>query len=165
MAKDGTSRGGARIGAGRKPKSAKISDTPKPRARKVPPVKDFIEWLKSPQCCEVKLCAAEIYAEMMEWLEKIGCEKSVSRQLVEQYAMSAGRWRQCEEMISQYGFISEHPTTGAPCASPYVAMAQNYMKQTNQIWYQIYQAVEKSVAALGNDDDPMEKLLKMQGAG
>lgn len=46
--------------------------------------------------------------------------------------------------ISEYGFLAKHPTTGNAIASPYVSMSQMYMKQVNQIWYQIYQIVKET---------------------
>ena len=71
MAKDGTARGGARVGAGRKPKaladkiaqgaSADVLDLPKPADMEgvtVPPVKDF---LKAAQKSGVDLCAEEVF--------------------------------------------------------------------------------------------------------
>ena len=63
----------------------------------------------------------------------------------EQYAVSVSRWIQCEECISEYGFLAKHPTTGNAIASPYVSMSQQYMKQVNQIWYQIYQVVKEKL--------------------
>ena len=88
-------------------------------------------------------------------------------QLVEQYAVSVSRWIQCEECISEYGFLAKHPTTGNAIASPYVSMSQQYMKQVNQIWYQIYQVVKEncSVEWQGStpQDDVMERLLRARG--
>lgn len=82
--------------------------------------------------------------------------------MVEQYAMSVSRLMQCEEAISEYGFLSKHPTTGAACASPFVAMAQNYQKQVNTIWYQIFQVVRENCSTDFDPDeaDPMEMLLR-----
>jgi hypothetical protein len=84
----------------------------------------------------------------------------VSTQLVEQYAMSVSRWIQCEECISEFGFLAKHPTTGNAIASPYVSMSQQYMKQVNQVWYQIVKencSVEWQGAT--PQDDVMERLL------
>jgi len=43
-------------------------------------------------------------------------------------------------------------------------MAQNYMKQTNQIWFQIYQVVKENCSTEYSgptpQDDMMERLLK-----
>ena len=174
MAKDGTSRGGARVGAGRKPKAladkvkdgqaASIIELPTPSTftgEDVPPVK---EYLKSKQKTGKDLCAAEVYENTWNWLKERGCERLVTVQLVEQYAMSVSRWIQCEECISEFGFLAKHPTTGNAIASPYVAMSQQYMKQSNQIWYQIFQVVKEncSVEFSGAtaQDDVMERLLR-----
>lgn len=173
MAKDGTSRGGARIGSGRKSKALtekihdgqaatviEFADTAQFNGEDMPPVKDY---LKARQKIG-SLCAEEIYEETWKWLKERGCAGVVNVQLVEQYAMSVSRWIQCEECISEYGFLAKHPTTGAACASPYVAMAQQYMKQTNQIWYQIFSVVKEqcSVEFQGAtpQDDVMERLLR-----
>ena len=172
VAKDGTNRGGARPGAGRKPKALteKISEGKtaevlmEPAALEgveVPPVKEF---LKSPQKSGRELVAAEVYNETFVWLKARGRERLVTVQMVEQYAMSVSRWIQCEEIVSSTGFLAKHPTTGAAIASPYVAMSQSYMKQTNYCWMQIYQIVREncSVEFSGNtpQDDVMERLLR-----
>lgn len=171
MAKDGTNRGGARPGAGRKPKALmeKISEGKTAAVMlvpvelegvDVPPVKDF---LKSPQKSGRELVAEEVYDETYAWLKARGCEKLVTVQMVEQYAMSVSRWIQCEEIVSSTGFLAKHPTTGAAIASPYVSMSQAYMKQSNYCWMQIYQIVKEncSVEFQGNtpQDDVMERLL------
>ena len=173
MAKDGTARGGARMGAGRKTKALaeKISegqaatvmeftDTAQFQGEDIPPIKDY---LKARQKVG-SLCAEEVYNETWKWLKERGCAAIVNVQLVEQYAMSISRWIQCEECISEYGFLAKHPTTGAACASPYVAMAQQYMKQTNQIWYQIFQVVKENCSVdfqgATPQDDVMERLLR-----
>ena len=63
--------------------------------------------------------------------------------------MSEARWAQWEEAISEYGMLAKHPTTKNAIASPYVSMSQQYMKQVNQIWYQIFQIVKENYAELG----------------
>ena len=88
---------------------------------------------------------------------------------MEQYALSVARWIQCEECISEFGLLAQHPTTGNAIASPYVSMAQNYMKQTNQTWFQIYQVVKENCSVEFSDsslqDDIMERLLKSKKGG
>ncbi|MBR5990446.1 MAG: P27 family phage terminase small subunit [Bacilli bacterium] len=175
MAKDGTSRGGARPNTGPKGKTkaqkileGRIDSTatllPEPaeiEGVEVPPVK---EYLKAKQKNGKDLCAEEVYKTTYLWLKKRGCEKLVSTQLLEQYAMSVSRWVQCEEAISEFGFLAKHPTTGNAMQSPYVAMSQNYMKQVNQVWFQIYQIVKDNCSTdLGGSnpqDDMMERLLR-----
>ena len=140
MAKDGTNRGGARPGAGRprkalaekiaEGKTAEVMMQPANiESAETPPVRNFMKEL---QRDGTKLLADDVYTETYQWLKERSCEKIVSRQLVEQYAMSISRWIHCEQIVTKYGYISKHPTTGAAIASPYVAMSQNYMKQANQ---------------------------------
>lgn len=174
MAKDGTARGGIRIGSGKKPTSRKktnilsaniqdINDLPNPEeivGIDVPPIKQF---LTAKQKNGKDLLAEDVYKQTYSWLKKRGCEKLVSTQLVEQYAMSVARWVQTEDAISEYGMLAKHPTTGNAIASPYVQMAQAYMKQINATWYQIYVIVKDNgnadVEELDEQDVMMEKLL------
>lgn len=143
-------------------KVANDDDVPDLEGVDVPPVD---EYLRQEQKCGRSLKADFILDQTMLWLREIKCEYIVSRQLVEQYAMSVARWIQTEEMISQYGFLAKHPTTGAAIASPYVKMSQDYMKQVNSTWYQIYQIVRENVGdcLADNSDDPMERLLRLRG--
>ena len=82
--------------------------------------------------------------------------------MIRQYAMSVSRWVQCEEAVSNYGFLAKHPTTGQAIASPYVAMGQNFIKQAYQQWNAIYQIVREHCTVDYDDvqDDPMERLLR-----
>lgn len=100
MAKDGTKRGGARVGAGRKPKALaeKIAEGKRAEvlmkpaeldSAEIPPVKEF---MKTMQRDGTELCAKEVYSETYEWLKSCGCDKLINVQLVEQYAMSVSRW-------------------------------------------------------------------------
>lgn len=127
----------------------------------MPPVKDY---LKAKQKNGKDLEAAEIFEETWKWLMEHGCENLVNTQLIEQYAMSVSRWIQCEECISEYGFLARHPTTGNAIASPYVSMSRDYMKQSSQLWFQIFQVVKENNATTyqGNtpQDDVMERLLR-----
>ena len=174
MEKDGTMRGGPRPGTGPKLKALvdKINngkaDTamglPAPaeiEGANVPPVK---EYLKASQKNGKDLCAEEVYRDTWNWLKARGCEMLVNNQLIEQYAMSVSRWIQCEEAISEFGFLAKHPTTGNAIASPYVAMSQTYMKQVNQVWYQIYQIVKENCTedytGPNPETDVMERLLR-----
>lgn len=183
MAKDGTNRGnkpGNYTGAGRKPKpladkisegktGMKIIDLPEAATMEgfdMPPPKEF---MLAKQKGGADLCADEVYRETWQWLAERGCEKIISPQLVEQYAMSVSRWIQCENAISSYGFLGKHPTTGAPIASPFVQMGQQYMKQTNQLWFAIFTVVKEncttSYEGANPQDDVMERLLRTRRGG
>ncbi|MBQ6944439.1 MAG: terminase [Ruminococcus sp.] len=179
MAKDGTNRGGARPGAGRKPKALKEKlDTGNPGGRKltridIPENIDGVdmpkpgEYLSGLQRDGKPLGADEIYNKVCRWLTKLGCEKLINPTLVEQYAMSVARWVQCEEAISRLGLLGKHATTGSPCQSPFVHMSQNYMKQSNVLWATIQQIVKEncSVEVTGSnpENDMMEMLLRNRG--
>jgi hypothetical protein len=88
----------------------------------------------------------------------------VNNQLIEQYAMSVARWIQCEEAISEFGYLAKHPTTGNAIASPYVSMSRDYKKQVNADWFQIYQIVRENCSVeydgASPQDDLMERLLR-----
>ncbi len=170
MAKDGTSRGGPRVGSGRKPKAlsekinqgsgASVLSFPEPAELKgedTPPVKEF---LKAAQKSGVDLCAEDVFTSTYLWLKERGCERFVNLQLIEQYAMSVSRWVQCETMISEYGFLGKHPTTGAAITSPYVTMSQTYLKQVNQCWFQIYQIVKDNCSVEYGGSSPHDNLME-----
>ena len=172
MAKDGTMRGGARVGAGKKPKALhqKINEgsadgaliLPQPaelEGADVPPVK---EYLKAAQKNGKELLAEEVFNETYLWLKKFGCAELVNTQLINQYAMAVARQIQCEEALSEYGFLAKHPTTGNAISSPYVSMLIQFTKQANQAWMQIYQIVKENCAVdfgASPHDDMMERLL------
>lgn len=105
----------------------------------IPEIKDY---LTDPQRDGSELCAADVFTETMDYLKSCGCENAVSKQIVEQYAMSVARWTHIERLISKYGYIAKHPTTGEPMQSPYVVMAQTYMRQVIAIRSEINLAVK-----------------------
>jgi len=178
MAKDGTNRGGARIGAGakKKPLAGRIAEG-NPGKRELTVI-DFTDstvdlegqpmpkpskMLSAKQKNGKKLVAADVYKKTWNWLHERGCAALVSPELLERYAMSVARWIQCEEAITEFGFLAKHPTTGNAIQSPYVAMSQNFMSQTNRLWMEIYQIVRENCATEYNgatpQDDVMERLL------
>ncbi len=171
MAKDGTNRGGARPGAGRKPKSvaekikagqvaSKLSTPAELKGVDMPPIKDF---LTEEQRDGTELCAKEVYENTYRWLVQMKCESFVSQQLLEQYSMTVARYVQCESAVSKLGMIAKHPTTGAPIASPYVKMAQDYSRQVTIISNEINQIVKDNAEreTVNNPtEDVMEVLLR-----
>lgn len=183
LAKDGTNRGGARIGAGakKKPLADKIAEG-NPSGRKLT-VMEFqdtadLKGLEMPEPNKMleavqkdgkTLVASEIYKSTWTWLNERGCAALVSPQLLERYAMSVARWIQCEEAVTEYGFLAKHPTTGNAIQSPYVAMGQNYMNQTNRLWMEIFQIVKENCtgeySGANPQDDVMERLLNARKGG
>lgn len=173
MAKDGTQRGGLRIGAGKKPKrleekilegkaepvEATVPLVTSASHKKMPQLKKF---MTAEQKNGEQLQTKKIYSEMWTWLAARGCENLVDNQLLEQYSMAVARWQQCEDYISHYGLLGEHPTTGGEMVSVYVKMAQDWQKQINQLRYQIYAAVRDNATGVTASDqnDLMEGLLR-----
>lgn len=171
MSKDGTMRGGARAGAGRKPKSLqeKILDGQVANFRvdtnfnetfEPAPPKDY---LLAEQKGGGALCSELVYKETYQWLKSVGCEKVVTKQLVEDYSLAVARKIQCEEILSKFGLLAKHPTTGEPTTSPFVKMGNDYAKQATQFWCQIY-AIVKENSAKGQllmlQSETMDNLLR-----
>lgn len=169
--------GGVRVGSGRKrkPLADKIaegnlsgrkltvmefSDTADLQGQTMPEPNKMLEAVQKDG---KTLVASEIFKSTWQWLNERGCAIIVSPQLLERYAMSVARWIQCEEAVSEYGFLAKHPTTGAAIASPYVSMSQNFMSQTNRLWLEIFQIVKENCTGEYKDanpqDDVMERLL------
>ena len=121
------------------------------------------EYLSARQKGGEEIVAAEIYRSTWNWLKKYRCEHLVTQQSLEQFSMAAARWIQCEQAISQFGFLAKHPTTGAAIASPYVAIAREYSKHANALWNQIYAVVRDNssmdIRGANPQDDVMERLL------
>lgn len=177
LAKDGTNRGGFRRGCGQKKKSltdkiiegnpgkrkltvVEFKNTPNLTGQAMPQPRSL---LSATQKDGKVLIAEEIYEMTWNWLAERGCVQYVIPQLIEQYAMSVARWIQCEEAVTEYGFLAKHPTTGNAIQSPYVAMSQNFMSQAHRLWVEIYQVVkENCTTEYGGatpHDDVMERLL------
>ena len=68
----------------------------------MPPVK---EYMKSAQRNGEKFLAEDIYKEVWVWLRKLGCDTLVSPQMIERYSLAYARFIQCQEAISQFGFL------------------------------------------------------------
>ena len=170
MAKDGTMRGGPRPGTGPKKKALadKISEGKAKGALVLEPPDELVgvemplvkDYMKQAQKGGEKLCAEEVYKETWNWLKERGCEKLVIPQLIEQYAMSVARWIAVEVFISDTGYLARHPTTGNAIASPYVSMSRDYMKQVNQIWYQINQTVRENCSVEYGGSSPQDNLME-----
>lgn len=174
MAKDGTVRGGARLGAGRPsaPTYEKILDG-KPASVVVLPTADLdvednlqgedmpkvADYMRDTQHSGYALHAEEIMKETWRWLKKRACDHLITEQQVNMYAMACGRWIQAERALSEYGFLAKHPTTGNPIPSPFVAMSEKFSKQATAAWYQIYSTVERNCLQDYSGPAPHEALM------
>lgn len=183
MAKDGTFRGGRRVRSGEKP-MALVDKIASGREAEIiePPVTEIegdvldapdnlhgetmphpSDYLSARQRNGEPLGAAEIFKETWEWLRARHCEQLVNPRLLESYSEAFARFIQCEQAISTYGLLGKHPTTGGAIASPFVAMSQNFQKQANVLWYEIFDIVKQNCTTSYVDtpqDDMMERLLR-----
>lgn len=205
MARDGTCRGGARVGAGKKKKAlvdklaeggsnhhgaitmldpeslpdfkdacSDIEDAADLPASELceeiqgvemPTVREVQAYLDAKQRDGKNFDAGRIYRKVSGWLKGLNCENLVSNELVEQYSVAYARWKQCEEAVTKYGLCAKHPMRPeAVCQSPFVQMSVLYMKQTSQLWFQIFSVVQANCATdvrgAAPQDDVMEQLLR-----
>ena len=183
MAKDGTHRGGRRIRAGDKPdaladniaggRAANIMEFPMTELDGADladaaglfgaDMPNRSECLSARQRNGKPLGADEIFRETWLWLKERGCERLVNPRLLESYAQAFARFIQCEEAVSQYGLIGKHPTTGGAIASPFVQMGQAFQKQSNLLWYEIFDIVKQNCTTTFSgspQEDRMEQLLR-----
>jgi len=158
-------RGGYRMGAGRKrkPVQEKILEG-NPGRRDI----GILDFENAPDIPEkppeyFSQRAKEIYAATITWLKNIGCTKGILPYNIEEYAFCKARWMECEEKNTQHGLLVKDQN-GKAMPSPFVQMAQSYLKDTNDVWLKIYSVVRESKLKKWEgrqpNDDIMERLLK-----
>lgn len=157
-------RGGARVGAGRKKKPVSQKTLEGNPGRRRLEVLEFDSNAKIPTTPPSYLPdkAKEVYSIVLEWLDKIGCTTAILPYNLEEYAFCKARWLECEEMNTKHGLLIKD-ANGKASPSPFVTMAQNYLKQTNEVWNKIYDVIRESRLkewdSKNPNDDVMEKLL------
>jgi len=157
--------GGRRPGAGRPKKSATQKMLEGNPGKRPIEVVDFagggVE-LPSEPPSYLSAKAKEIYKTVYAWLESVGCTKGILPYNLEEYAFCKARWLECEDMNTKHGLLVKDPN-GKPMPSPFVAMAQQYLKQTNEVWGKIYLVVRETKLSKWDEsnpnDDIMEKIL------
>lgn len=180
MSKEGSNRGGARPGAGRPRKSLtnKIADGNSGRQITVLPtvaelkgedMPEIKEYLTEEQKIGIDLEADVIFNCVYDWLKKWKCEKFVSPEIIEHYALADARHIQAEKLISRTGYLAKHPTTGAPIQSPYVAISHSYRKAANQYLFVIQQIIKENCSeefkGYSDAEDMMADLLNYKRGG
>lgn len=155
MAKDGTRRGGARPGSGRK-KKEKPADVETVLHNVAVTDEDVAA---CPNCHLIKpdSLSARIYVSIFEFAKNHGADQMLPPELVELFSVSYARWCEVEEKISEMGFISAHPTTGLDCKSPLVSVSESYSKQAQNYWYSIWNIVREGEPV--DETDDMEGIL------
>jgi len=168
MAKDGTIRGGARMGAGRKKNSleeqiadgrANLKVIEMPQADK-PPKHKPKKFLPDKTEDGRKSYARVVFKETWAWLEERQIAHLVAPQIIDEYAALLGRFIQCEEELTEAGLIRT-TDKGHIYIDPRVKASLDYAKQANNLWYTIDQKVrEYSIPNSAGGDDKMERLLR-----
>lgn len=123
MAKDGTARGGRRIGSGSKSKSSKK-----------------------------ELETALSYTSIREYLKTNGTLNAVPAEIIEAFDNSVIRYKQAEKILDKEGLTASHPTTGAPIANPMVGVSKTYLQMVYTAWANIWQII-CTAQPCGSDDE------------
>jgi P27 family predicted phage terminase small subunit len=103
--------------------------------------------------------AKEIYTNVYKWLESIDCLKGILPYNLQEYAFCKARWMECEEMNTSHGLLMKDDK-GRPIASPYVQLAQMYLRQTNEVWAKIYVVISESKLSKYPDSNPNDDILE-----
>jgi len=156
-------QGGYRANAGRHKKSAtqkKLEGNPGKRPIEVLDLSSADEIPAEPPAW-LSDKAKEIYTFVRAWLEKIGCLRGILPCHLDEYSHLKANWHKAEEQITATGMIFKEDGKVKP--SPFVALAQGYMKQANDAWAKIYAVVRetklKDWDSANPNDDVMERLL------
>lgn len=153
--------GGYRPNAGRPKKSATekiLNGNPGKRPIEILEFEDESKILKKPANW-LSPKAKEIWKEVYDWLEKIGCTKGILPYNLDEYAHCKSRWLECEEAITNHGFLLKDGS-GKTINNPCIAMAQNYLKQTNDVWAKIYAVVRETKLTEWNDNSPNDDIME-----
>jgi hypothetical protein len=167
MAKDGTLRGGRRVGAGhpRSPLTEKLltGNHGKPITHlKVLPSDEeqkpdgFIMLDGIEGGFEIPT-AESIYTIMRDFLERTGCVDVVPISLVEDFAFLRRSYLECEYMNRKKGRLIDGSR------SPYVAMALDYQKASLQVFNHIWSIVEKNSAEQYEKKNDFLNMLTQRG--
>jgi len=160
--------GGARAGAGRKRKPAELKILEGNRGKRAIEVLTFDD---SPDIPDeppeyFSDLAKKIYKDLLAWLKSIGCTEGILPYNIEEYAFCKARWIECEQKNSTHGLLIKDEK-GKATLSPFVTAAQNYLRDTNEVWAKIYAVIRESKLSRWDDnspnDDVMAKLLKGKG--
>lgn len=153
--------GGYRPNAGRPKKSVTekiINGNPSKRKIEVLEFEDESKVPKKPANW-LSPKAKEIWKEVYEWLEKIGCTKGILPYNLDEYSHCKSRWLECEQAITTHGFILKD-SNGRTINNPCISMAQNYLRQTNDVWLKIYAVVRETKLKEWNDDSPNDDIME-----
>ena len=168
-------RGGARPGAGRprKPLTARLEEGVGVVSHKNPKVLEFPENSKKskkhtlPTFLEMASkegggdlpSATEIYRQTLDWIVSTGCEKYVSKQLIEDFAFTRRSYLESEYMNKKLGRVMQGSKP-----SPYVKHALEYAKQATAFYREIWQIIaQNSTTDFKDSGNAFLEMLKNRG--
>jgi hypothetical protein len=104
--------------------------------------------------------AAAIYEQTLEWVISTGCERFVSKQLIEDFAFTRRSYLECEFMSKKLGRVMQG---GKP--SPYVKASQEYLKLTTALYREIWSIVAQNSTTdfTKNGSNAFLEMLKNRG--
>ena len=162
-------RGGARPGAGRKPKSLvdKLADGN--AGHRPHKVLEFEEKRGKPVCPEYLRQkvnksgnypnAEEIFNQVADWLESTGCVHLIPPDYIAEYALLKVRWMEAEARNDVVGFLGKHPVTQAPISSPIIKAGIEYLKAADVAWQKIWKIVAQNSEKEFRFDSPNENVM------
>lgn len=104
--------------------------------------------------------AKEIYTKVYNWLLSIDCIKGILPYNLEEYAFCKARWMECEEMNTKHGLLVKD-NNGKPMPSPFVGMAQQYLRQTNEVWNKIYMVIREAKLSKWDGTNPNDDIIEV----
>lgn len=104
--------------------------------------------------------AKEIYTNVYNWLVSIDCIKGILPYNLEEYAFCKARWLECEDMNTKHGLLVKDGN-GKAMPSPFVGMAQQYLRQTNEVWNKIYMVIRETKLAKWDGTNPNDDILEV----
>ena len=167
MAKDGTMRGGARIGSGKKRKSlderiqegttakAKVLNVLEADPEEDAPIKDYLD---RQQADGSVLRTREVMKLTKAWLKAMGCEALVPSQLVEQYALEFVRRHASIPAVDDFHFDEYED---------FIAYARDkefdYRSSARALFDEMKKSLEEDglTEAMGSELDALAKSLDM----
>jgi hypothetical protein len=167
MAKDGTLRGGRRVGSGhpRSPLTEKLltgnHGHPITHLKVLPADEEqkpsgFI-MLDGKEGGSNVPSAASIFTLMQDFLSRVGCSDIVPLPLVEDFAFLRRSYLECEYMNRDHGRIANGKR------SPYVTMALDYQRASLQVFNHIWSIIEKNSAEQYEKKNDFLNMLKSRG--
>lgn len=109
--------------------------------------------------------ARKVYLVLVEWLEEAGCLEAIFPGLIEEYALTKGRWLEAEAQVSRFGMLAKNGG-GQPVVSPYVFASSEYLKAADRAWQKIFVVVKANCTEEFQTTphaDAMAQLLNLKG--